>query len=236
MPRRTITNDHLGAVLYGDKTAADLAREHGVSRQAVSERIRRERERENDGTLRINAMREPARCLQRVNLLQDACDEWLRDPHDPTRYDIGVCADELFVVFRDADADGRRFRRHPTRSASPSRPTLETQARMNETRVSRLGAPIRRSGVECGAAFWAPLFDRRPSWSKRDSVLHEEGRRLESPPLHTNRTAAPAAFQAASQLAAPAFHAGASDAGDTAFARSAANTRRAPIFPECLNA
>src|SRR4051812_3064907 len=33
------------------------------------------------------------RCLERVNLLFDACDRWLRDPEDPSRYDVGPRAE-----------------------------------------------------------------------------------------------------------------------------------------------
>jgi hypothetical protein len=39
------------------------------------------------------------RCLERVNLLFDACDRWLRDPDDPTRYDVGPRAEDVRVTY-----------------------------------------------------------------------------------------------------------------------------------------
>jgi hypothetical protein len=43
------------------------------------------------------------RCFERVNLLFDACDRWLRDPDDPDRYDIGPRAEEMRVTYTDED-------------------------------------------------------------------------------------------------------------------------------------
>ena len=39
------------------------------------------------------------RCLELVNLLLDACDRWLRDPDDPTRYEIGPRAEDVMVTY-----------------------------------------------------------------------------------------------------------------------------------------
>jgi hypothetical protein len=49
--------------------------------------------------------------LQRVNLLFDACDRWLRDAEDPSRYDVGPRAEEVSVVYVEAGYDGRPVRR-----------------------------------------------------------------------------------------------------------------------------
>jgi hypothetical protein len=51
------------------------------------------------------------RCLERVNLLFDACDRWLRDPDDPTRYDIGPRAEDLHVTYVEPDGDGKPVRK-----------------------------------------------------------------------------------------------------------------------------
>jgi hypothetical protein len=48
------------------------------------------------------------RCFERVNLLFDACDRWLRDPEHPERYDIGPRAEELKVTY--ADDSGHRHK------------------------------------------------------------------------------------------------------------------------------
>ncbi len=44
----------------------------------------------------------------RLNRLLDACDLWLRDPDVPDRYDIGLRAEEISVVY--TDTNGRRRR------------------------------------------------------------------------------------------------------------------------------
>src|SRR5215208_6441836 len=46
----------------------------------------------------------------RVNKLFDACDEWLTDPDDPTRYDIGPRAGELMVTYEER-SNGRTVQR-----------------------------------------------------------------------------------------------------------------------------
>jgi hypothetical protein len=45
------------------------------------------------------------RCFERVNLLFDACDRWLRDPTDPSRYDIGPRAEEMMVTYTEVPAN-----------------------------------------------------------------------------------------------------------------------------------
>ena len=55
----------------------------------------------------LDVMAELRRCFERVNLLFDACDRWLRDPADPSRYDIGPRAEELMVTYQEAGAEGR---------------------------------------------------------------------------------------------------------------------------------
>ncbi len=44
----------------------------------------------------------------RLNRLLDACDLWLTDPDTPGRYDIGLRAEEVTVLY--TDSDGRRKR------------------------------------------------------------------------------------------------------------------------------
>lgn len=59
----------------------------------------------------IDVMAELERCFGRVNLLFDACDRWLRDPADPSRYDIGPRAEELMVTFTEQGVGGRLVKR-----------------------------------------------------------------------------------------------------------------------------
>lgn len=55
-------------------------------------------------------MAELKRCMERVNLLYDACDRWLRDPDDDSRYDVGPRAEDVNVIYVEV-ADGRSQRR-----------------------------------------------------------------------------------------------------------------------------
>jgi hypothetical protein len=59
----------------------------------------------------IDVMIELRRLFRRVNLLLDACDAWLRDPDDPTRYTLEPRADELSVIYLEPDAEGKPVRK-----------------------------------------------------------------------------------------------------------------------------
>ncbi len=54
------------------------------------------------------------RCLERVNLLFDACDRWLRDPDDPSRYEVGPRAENVKVVYLERGEDGKMTRKKAT--------------------------------------------------------------------------------------------------------------------------
>ena len=50
--------------------------------------------------------------MDRVRKLYDACDEYLSDPHDPGRYELGPRAHEVMVVYYiESDEEGRPPRR-----------------------------------------------------------------------------------------------------------------------------
>lgn len=51
--------------------------------------------------LSIDVMAELRQCIERVSLLSDACDRWLRDPDDPTRYDIGPRSEDVKVTYEE---------------------------------------------------------------------------------------------------------------------------------------
>lgn len=54
-------------------------------------------------TAALDVMAELRRCFERVNLLFDACDRWLRDADDPSQYDIGPRASEVLVTYVTVD-------------------------------------------------------------------------------------------------------------------------------------
>src|SRR4051812_16572717 len=53
----------------------------------------------------LDVMAELRRCFERTTLVLDACDRWLRDPADPTRYEIGPRAGDVLVTFEYLDGD-----------------------------------------------------------------------------------------------------------------------------------
>ncbi len=59
----------------------------------------------------LDVMEELGRCFQRVNLLFDACDRWLRDADDPTRYDIGPRADDILVIYTEQGGGDKPVRK-----------------------------------------------------------------------------------------------------------------------------
>lgn len=108
--RRAFTDEELRADLADGLKAAEIARKYSVSRQAVNKRINQiqqctvaaavaPEESRRFVRVRIDSMEELSRCLNRVNLLQDACDRWLRDADDPERYDVGPRSDDVMVTY-----------------------------------------------------------------------------------------------------------------------------------------
>ena len=58
-----------------------------------------------------NLMAELQLCMQRARKLHDACDLWLQDADDPTKYDIGPRAEEVMVTYVEHGDDGLPRRR-----------------------------------------------------------------------------------------------------------------------------
>lgn len=48
--------------------------------------------------------------MARVQKLFDACDGWLSDPEDPSRYEIGPRAEDIQVVYSEEGPDGKKVR------------------------------------------------------------------------------------------------------------------------------
>ncbi len=59
----------------------------------------------------LDVMAELQRCFERVNLLFDACDRYLRDPDDPARYDVGPRSEDVTVTYTEPGEDGKPVRR-----------------------------------------------------------------------------------------------------------------------------
>ncbi len=99
--------NHLPTVLAEAKQRQDQARDSHVA--AVGDAVQERAAAEDAHALDV--MEELGRCFQRVNLLFDACDRWLRDADDPDRYDIGPRAGDILVTYEEPGADGKPVRR-----------------------------------------------------------------------------------------------------------------------------
>lgn len=122
--QRRFSDEELRSDLDAGLKPVEIARKYSVSAAAVSKRINRlelttvaaavapeESRRYVGGTL--NAMEELVRGLRRVNLVQDACHDWLLAAPDPDRpgerYDIGARPEEIEVTYTvEVEVDGPR--------------------------------------------------------------------------------------------------------------------------------
>ncbi len=59
----------------------------------------------------IDVMTELRRCFTRINKLFDACDAWLTDPDDPTRYTLEPRANEVQVIYTEPGPTGKPVHR-----------------------------------------------------------------------------------------------------------------------------
>lgn len=105
-------------LVAGESSFRNIAERFSVSAAALHRHkadhlpqalLRAQELRDEAGSLDV--MVELERCFERVNLLFDACDRWLRDPADPSRYDIGPRAEELAVIYTEPGEDGRPVKR-----------------------------------------------------------------------------------------------------------------------------
>lgn len=65
----------------------------------------------------LDVMEELRGALSRVRLLSDACDRWLRDPADPSRYTLDPRADDVSVIYAEKGSDGRPVQKRAKLSA-----------------------------------------------------------------------------------------------------------------------
>jgi hypothetical protein len=107
---RSFTDDDLRQDLAAKRKAPEIAAKYGVSERAVYKRINQLKQTTTTALVApaesqqfvgrsIDALGQLNRGLERVNLLMDACDAWLRDPADPEGYDIGPRADDVEVIY-----------------------------------------------------------------------------------------------------------------------------------------
>ena len=105
--------------LVGGEPVLAIARRLSVSDDAVQRHKRdhipvrlAEARRADDAAASIDVLAEARRCFERVNLLFDACDRFLRDADDPSRYDIGPRASEMVVTYETLDPETKKPKQH----------------------------------------------------------------------------------------------------------------------------
>lgn len=123
---------HLGPVLAGADgsavslhvTPADAVPKHGTDTRvtaSVAAQAAVEQRHADERAHALNVMAELVRQVERVNLLSDACDRWLRDPDDPTRYEIGPRGEDVTVVYWGRSSNGKLARKKTTLQAAMAR-------------------------------------------------------------------------------------------------------------------
>lgn len=107
--KRELTSAQLKKELEAGKKPAQIAKEYGISRQAVykkmkdddaaiiSEAVQPQNARQLvSGTLDVVGILRQN--IERNQLLMDACHEWLKSAGDPGKYDIGARSEEVTVT------------------------------------------------------------------------------------------------------------------------------------------
>lgn len=118
---RRFTDEQLRVDIQAGMKAADIARKYAVSPAAVSKRVKQlglttltaavqPFEARRHVRQSIDAMEQVGRNLEKANLLMDACDEWLRDADDPSKYDIGARSEEIDVTYEVEVSTPQGFR------------------------------------------------------------------------------------------------------------------------------
>ena len=95
--------EHLPRLLARAQRAEDRHADALAAQQGAQEA--------RDEATAVDVMAELRHCLTRVRKVYDACDEWLTDPADPSRYTLAPRAEEVQVVYTEPGADGRPQRR-----------------------------------------------------------------------------------------------------------------------------
>lgn len=119
--QRKFTDAELRSDLAAGMRPVDIAAKHRVSKAAVSKRVNRlglttsaaviaPGESKRHVHQSLNAMEQLTKSLYHVNLLMDACHEWLKDADDPSRYDIGPRSGEVTVTYEVEIKTDKGFR------------------------------------------------------------------------------------------------------------------------------
>lgn len=88
-------NDHLSQLLAESVTRAPVPVPVSVDLAEVTQHAAQRQAENLDVRVQLD------KHVERINLLSDACDRWLRDPDEPSRYTLDPRADDLMVLYED---------------------------------------------------------------------------------------------------------------------------------------
>src|SRR5439155_15164663 len=71
----------------------------------------RESQKAAEAAFDLDVLNELQRCVQRLIRLMDACEQYLRDPDDPERYDLTSRAESVIVTYSEPGEGGLRVRK-----------------------------------------------------------------------------------------------------------------------------
>jgi hypothetical protein len=104
------------AIIQGEASLRVIAGQFGLPRSAVSRYLKDRlapqaaavmaREEAGNGAALLDRLEA---VMARMQKLYDACDEYLRDPNDPERYDLGPRAWDIDVTYRTAEPGAGRM-------------------------------------------------------------------------------------------------------------------------------
>jgi hypothetical protein len=94
------------AALY--RVSPDAVERHSAAHLPATLRLARAA---GESAHALDVMAELHRCFARMNMLFDACHDWLLDPDDPSRYTLAPRADEVMVLYLGTSVTGKPARK-----------------------------------------------------------------------------------------------------------------------------
>ena len=110
-------HEEIDKALINNETLRNIAKQFNVSSAAVNRHRQHlpatlSKAKEAQEVAKAgNVMDELKGCMERIKLLFDACDRWLRDVDNPGQYDIGPRAQEIIITYTEKGRNGKLINR-----------------------------------------------------------------------------------------------------------------------------
>lgn len=184
----------INLALFGEDSLRDIAERYGTSKTALQRHkadhipaaLAKAQQAQAEAEA-INVLDELKQMAERVRLLYDACDRWLRDPDDAQRYTLDARASEVTVIYDEQHSpDEKPKRKRATLSTLLDRiedklgvTVVMTERRMADPRELILKTYDRLQGqLELIAKLIGQLDDRpqvnillAPEWQQLRSMM-----------------------------------------------------------------